>query len=257
MAENNRSVAELEEIGRRTRSRIIRMLAAANSDELRGGHAGGSLSCVELMVALYFSRMKRGDRFLLSKGHAAPCLYSVLAEKGLISEEDLKTLRRPGGLGGHPNVSTNGVEFPSGSLAQLLSVGIGMAIAERSSDVFVLIGDGEMQEGQIWEAVMCAAHHRLGNIFAIIDRNRIQETGWVKDVMDVEPLADKFRSFNWDVRVADGHDFGGILAALNAPGTGKPVAIIADTVKGKGFGMMENSIGWHGIHDRKELAGLA
>jgi len=249
----SQKIEMLESASKSVRKRILKMLAHANKDEIRGGHAGGSLSCVEIMVALYFERMKGGDRFLLSKGHAAPCLYSVLAEKGLIKEDQLTSLRRLGGLGGHPNFYDPGVDFPSGSLGQLLSVGIGMALANRDSTIYVLLGDGELQEGQIWEAAMCAGHYKIHNLVAIVDRNGLQETGLVRDIMDIEPLGDKFRSFGWNVREADGHDFRQMLGALNTTQADCPTAIIANTVKGKGVGFMENVVGWHGIHDAKKL----
>jgi transketolase len=256
MQDRIEEIRRLEEISARARKKILGMLAHANRDELRGGHAGGSLSCIDILVALYFSRMEAGDRLLLSKGHASPALYSALSEKGLVSEEMLKMLRRPGGLGGHPCCDVKGVDFPSGSLSQLISVGLGMAIGDRTSKVYVVLGDGELQEGQVWEAMMFAGHNRLGNLVAIIDRNMLQQSGRVCDVMDIEPLADKFRSFNWNVKETDGHDFSGLLETLESAGSSMPTVIIANTVKGKGVGFMENRVEWHGIHDRKMLKAM-
>jgi len=228
------------------------------------GHPGGSLSSVELVTALYWRILRHRpseprwpdrDRFIPSKGHSAPLIYSVLAESGYFPVEELSTLRKiDSRLQGHTDMTrTPGIEMSSGSLGQGLSFGIGIALAARldskSYRTYVLIGDGECDEGQIWEAAMAAAHFKLDNLVAIIDRNRLQIDGWIWDVMNTQPIVEKWRSFGWNVIDIDGHDFDQILAAYEqAEQTkGQPTAIIARTTKGKGVSFMENVAGFHGV----------
>lgn len=248
----------LKKIALQVRKDIVEMTYHAGS-----GHPGGSLSAVEIMVSLYFSVMKvdpknpdwedRG-RFVLSKGHACPVLYSVLARKGFFSPEDLKTLRKFGShLQGHPSrLKTPGVEVSAGSLGQGLSVANGIAIGAKILNkdirVYCLMGDGEIQEGSVWEAAMTAGHRKLDNLVAIVDYNNLQIDGWVEDVKGLAPLADKWRSFRWHVIGIDGHDFDQILSAFNEAEQTKgcPTVILAETVKGKGISFMENKAEWHG-----------
>lgn len=249
---------ELEGIARRVRRHIVRMIAGAGS-----GHPGGSLSCADILVALYFRVLNvdparpqwpERDRFVLSKGHACPALYAVLAERGFFPVDDLWTLRRLGShLQGHPDMrKTPGVEASTGSLGQGLSIGLGMALAARLDGapwrVYVLLGDGEIQEGQVWEAAMAAAHYRVDNLTAILDWNGLQIDGPNDEVMSVRPLAEKWRGFGWEVTEIDGHSFSDILAALAWARTvrGRPAIILARTVKGRGVSFMEGQVDWHG-----------
>mgnify|MGYP001071093602 CR=1 FL=1 len=249
---------DLPEMAKEVRRDIITMIARAGS-----GHPGGSLSAVEVATALYFGIMRHDpsnplwpdrDRFILSKGHAAPLLYAVLAESGYFPVEELSTLRQWGSrLQGHTDRTiTPGVEMSSGSLGQGLSFGIGTALAARldSRDyrVYVLLGDGECDEGQVWEASMAAAHFKVDNLVAIIDNNGQQIDGWNREVMNVEPLAAKWRSFGWHVIEIDGHNFDQIFSALDEAKLtkGQPTAIIAHTIKGKGVSFMENNLEFHG-----------
>ncbi|MDH5542539.1 MAG: transketolase [Nitrospinota bacterium] len=255
---------ELGKIAQRMRIDILKMLNASGS-----GHSGGSLSCIDILVALYFSKLDhakgrkkadKGDKFVLSKGHAAPALYAVLAEWGYFSKDELPRLRKlKSMLSGHPySVSTPGVEVTTGSLGQGLSQANGLAIASRlnnhDSKIFCLLGDGENQEGQVWEAAMTASHYKLDNLIAIIDNNLLQIDGKVEDVMKIEPLAEKWASFGWNVLETDGHHFPSILEAIdNAKGVkGKPTVIIARTVKGKGVSFMEGNVKWHGATPNDE-----
>lgn len=248
------------------RRHIIEMLAAAGS-----GHPGGSLSAVDILVALYFAKMRHDsarpdlpdrDRFVLSKGHSCPALYAVLAECEYFAHDEIYTLRKFGSiLQGHPDSKkTPGVNISSGSLGQGLSAGIGMALAARVDGrdyrTYVLLGDGECQEGQIWEAAMTAGHYKIDNLCAILDYNGLQIDGPIKDVMNPEPLAEKWQSFRWNVVEADAHDFSQVLGALDTAETvkGKPTIIIATSVKGKGVSFMENAAGWHGKAPSKEEA---
>lgn len=252
------SVARLAEIGREVRADIVRMTAAAGS-----GHPGGSLSAVELMTALYFSVMNHRpdepkwpdrDRFILSKGHACPLLYAVMARAGYFPAAELPTLRKFGSrLQGHPScLALPALEVSSGSLGQGLSVANGLALAARLNGqafrVYCLLGDGELQEGQVWEAAMSAAHYKLDNVCALVDYNGLQIDGDVEQVMGLAPLTEKWRSFNWHVVAVDGHDYQQVLAAYAeaARTKGRPTVIIARTVKGKGVSFMENAAGWHG-----------
>ncbi len=252
--------ANLEETAKRIRRHIIEMIYEAKS-----GHPGGSLSCVEILVALYFYKMRYDaknpkwpdrDRFILSKGHGAPALYAVLAETGFFPISELKTLRKlDTRLQGHTSIDVPGVEAPTGSLGMGLSVGNGMAFAakldKRQYHVYVLLGDGELQEGNVWEAAMSSSHYNLDNITAIIDRNRVQQTGFTENIMKLEPLEDHWRGFGWNVFRVDGHSIKEIIKALDAE-SNRPKAIIADTVKGKGVSFMENKHEWHGVAPNEE-----
>ncbi|MDA4111711.1 MAG: transketolase [Thaumarchaeota archaeon] len=264
--DNTKSVKELEEISNRTRKLILETLAEAKS-----GHPGGSLSAVELLVALYYSVMRHDpknpkwpdrDRFILSKGHAAPLLYSILAQQGYFPIEQLKTLRKINSmLQGHPDTKkTPGVEMCAGSEGVGLSVAIGEALAARIDKkdyrVFVMMGDGEMEEGQIWEAAMCASKYGLGNITAVVDRNGIQQDGLTEQIMPIEPLNSKWKAFNWNVLEVDGYDFNQILGAFEKARQmrNRPTVIIAHTTKGKGVEFMEWSPEYHGkVPDRETV----
>lgn len=249
---------ELKEECRKVRRHIIEMTGEAGS-----GHPGGSLSMVEILVSLYFHEMRinpenpkdpNRDRFVLSKGHAAPCLYAVLAERGFFDTELLKTLRKlHSPLQGHPDAKKCiGVEASTGSLGQGISIACGMALGAKISGgdvkVYTVCGDGEMQEGLVWEAAQAAAHYHLDNFTVIVDHNGLQIDGCNCDVMDVRDLSAKFLAFGFDViNVKDGNDIGQVLEALEKPRVeGKPRMILAETVKGKGISFMENQVGWHG-----------
>jgi transketolase len=257
-------LAQLQEIARQVRIDIINMLHRAGS-----GHTGGSLSATDIMVALFFGKMRRRaddpcwphrDRFILSKGHCAPALYAVLSRLGHFPREELQHLRRFGSmLQGHPDSScTPGVEIPTGSLGQGLSIGNGLALACRlrglNSRVYVLMGDGEVQEGMVWEAAMTAAHYGLDNLTAVIDRNRLQIDGHTREVMSLEPLAEKWRAFGWHTLEVDGHRMAELLAALDSceQVKGKPSMIVAHTTKGKGVSIFEGKVKYHGVAPSKE-----
>jgi transketolase len=247
----------LEKLSREIRWDIIRMIGLAQS-----GHPGGSLSCVESLVCLYFYKMNHNpedpqwpgrDRFVLSKGHAAPALYAVLAKCGYFDREELWHLRRLGAmLQGHPDrVKTPGVEISTGSLGQGLSAACGMALGLRmdhaSNRVYAIIGDGESQEGGIWESAMLAAHHCLDNLVVILDYNGLQIDGACCDVVSLGDVASKWRSFDWEVQEVDGHDVIELCRALDSTDTAsRPSIIIARTVKGKGVSFMENKVEFHG-----------
>jgi len=251
------TIEDLETIARHVRRNILRMTGEAAS-----GHYMSSLSCVEILVSLFFSEMRCDprdpgnpdrDRFVLSKGHAAPALYAVMAEKRYFPEAELSFLRRcQRPLQGHPVMHRlRGLDASSGSLGQGLSTGIGMALAARldgrPSRVTVLLGDGECQEGQVWEAAMAAAHFRLDNLAAVIDRNGLQISGPTEEVMALGDLAAKFRSFGWHVITVEGHDLGALLGAYREMRSvrGRPVAIIADTIKGRGVPFIEGNLKYH------------
>lgn len=255
---------QLEAKAREIRKSIVRMTGAAGS-----GHPGGSLSAADIVTVLYFHELRLKpeepdwdgrDRFVLSKGHAAPVLYAALAEKGYFPKEELLTLRKLGSrLQGHPDLkSLPGVEMSTGSLGQGLAVANGMALAGKLDNkdyrVYALLGDGECQEGMVWEAAMAAAHYRLDNLAAFVDHNGLQIDGPVTEVMSPEPLTDKWKAFGWHVLSIDGHDLEQILSAIEeAKKTkGRPTVIIAKTVKGKGVSFMEDQVGWHGVAPKPE-----
>ena len=249
---------QLTEICKNVRADIVKMTAAAGS-----GHPGGSLSAVEIMTALYFTVMNHRpnqldwsdrDRFFLSKGHACPVVYSVMARSGYFPVEELLTLRKCGTrLQGHPSCKAlPGLEVSSGSLGQGLSIANGVALSARLNRLdfraYVLLGDGELQEGQVWEAMMTAAHYKLDNVCAIVDYNGLQIDGDVEAVMGIAPLTQKWKSFNWHAVEIDGHDLTQVHAAFEEAKEmkGKPTVVLAKTVKGKGISFMENVAGWHG-----------
>ena len=241
------------------RKNIIKMLT-----ESKSGHTGGSLSAVDILTSLYFYKMKyksaepdwpERDRFVLSKGHAAPALYAVLAEAGYFPKKELKTLRKLGTrLQGHPDRrKLPGIEASTGSLGQGISIACGIALCGKHIDkkdyrVYTLLGDGENQEGEVWEAAMSAAHYKLDNLCAVLDLNGLQIDGFVKDVMDISPIADKWRAFGWNVIEVDGHSVGELIKALDDAEKvkEKPSMIIAETVKGKGVSFMEGKAKYHG-----------
>ena len=260
------TIEELEHTARRARRLIVETVIAAGV-----GHAGGSLSSADVMTALYFDIMKMDpgnprwedrDRFVLSKGHSSVGLYSQLHLKGLMSREQLFTFRQNGSaLSGHPDMrKVPFVEMSTGSLGHGLAVGIGMALAGRLDKkdyrVFVMIGDGESQEGSIWEGALCAPHYGLDNLTVILDRNRIQIDGFTEDIMSLEPVADKWRAFGWEVREIDGHSMADVVSTLRSVpfAAGKPSFVVAHTVKGKGVSFMENNYVWHGGAPKGDLA---
>ena len=247
-----------QEIASNIRIDVINQVHSAGS-----GHPGGSLSAADIVTALYFKEMKidpkkpdmKGrDKFVLSKGHAAPVQYAALAEKGYFPKEELTTLRKLGSmLQGHPNRDkVPGIEMSTGSLGQGFSVCVGMALANKMDKdpgrIYVLLGDGELQEGIVWEAAMAAGHYKLDNLCAVVDWNGLQIDGDNDDVMTVKPIDDKFRAFGFNVLVIDGHDFEQIFDAFDKAREckGKPTVIIAKTHKGRGVSFMEDQAGWHG-----------
>lgn len=251
-------VDELKEISRQLRLDVIEMLYKAQS-----GHPGGSLSAVEIIAALYFEGMnidpqnpkkQDRDRFILSKGHGAPILYAALAKRGYFDKEELSNLRQIGSiLQGHPDMKkTPGVDISTGSLGQGLSIGCGMALGSKldgiDNRIYVLLGDGELNEGQVWEAVMSAAKFRLNNLIAIVDHNGVQLDGTTEEIMPTGYLADKWKAFGWSVQEIDGHNIKDIISALGMAhaGQNRPSVIIAKTIKGKGVSFMENDYRWHG-----------
>jgi transketolase len=257
-------VPQLQEIAKRIRRHVIVMLGEAKS-----GHPGGSLSAVEILVTLYWDVMRHDparpdwperDRFILSKGHAAPVLYAVLAELGYTPEDTLNTLRKLGSIyQGHPDKRfIPALDASTGSLGEGLSIAVGMGMANRwdgnNSRVYCVLGDGEIQEGQIWEAAMFGSFHKLDNVVAIVDYNRIQLDGFVKDIMALEPLAAKWESFGWNAIEADGHDIAALQKAFSAAAglKGKPSVVLAHTVKGKGVSFMEDNPKYHGVAPTKE-----
>lgn len=262
--------ADLKSLTKQMRLDIIRMIEAAGN-----GHPGGSLSIIDILTVLYWKFLKHDpkkpdwegrDRFILSKGHACPALYAVMAYRGYFPKEDLMSLRKLGSpLQGHPDrLRMPGIEFSTGSLGQGLSVGLGMACAAKLDKqdwkAVVVLGDGELQEGQCWEAFMAAPKFKLDNLIAIVDHNNGQIDGPVSEVMDIEPLTDKLKSFQWEVQTVDGHDLAAVEKALAkawAAKDGRPQAIVAKTVKGKGVSFMEHNIAWHGNAPKKEDADKA
>ncbi|MDO4742586.1 MAG: transketolase [bacterium] len=251
----------------------VRMGAIVGTHAAKSGHPGGSLSIAEILTYLYFVKMKidpenpkmeERDRFVLSKGHAAPALYSVLAERGFFSTEEIKKLRKPGEmLQGHPDLKkVPGVDMSTGSLGQGISAACGMALSAKhfgdKYKVYCICGDGEIEEGQVWEAAMFAASKNLSNLTVFVDLNMLQIDGTIEQVNSPLPVDKKFEAFNWHVITIDGHDFDQIEAALyEAEKTDKPVAIIANTVKGKGVSYMENQVGWHGSAPNDEQCEIA
>lgn len=254
----NYSLDELKEIAKRVRYNALYMITKAGS-----GHPGGSLSSADVLVTLYFHTMRYDvenpywedrDRFILSKGHACPTLYAIFYELGIIRREELDTLRKPGSrLQGHPDIKRlPWAEFSSGSLGQGLSFAVGVALGgkidRRDYYTFVMIGDGESQEGQVWEAAMAARKFGLDHLIAITDRNGLQIDGLTEEVMPVDPLSEKWKAFGWNVIEIDGHNFSQIIEALEKAKTfrGAPTMIIAHTIKGKGISFMENIVDFHG-----------
>jgi transketolase len=259
-------VDRLTGIARELRITDIEMITEAGS-----GHPGGTLSAADMIAALFFHQLRLRpeepgwadrDRFVLSKGHCIPIVYAAMAKRGFFPEEELKTLRKLGSpLQGHPDrTRLPGIEASTGSLGQGLSVAVGMAIAGKidgaSWRVYCMLGDGEIQAGQIWEAAMFAPRHRLDNLCAILDANQVQQTAKVVDILDEEPLVAKWRAFDWHVREIDGHDMGQILDALDEAEQvdGRPTLIVAHTVKGKGVSWMELNPSWHGKAPKPEEA---
>jgi len=255
---------ELKLKAKKLRRDIITMIYRAGS-----GHPGSALSVLDILVVLYYIVMRIDpqncrdplrDRLILSKGHACPALYAVLADRGFFPSSWLENLRKiDSPLQGHPDMrKIPGVEMSTGSLGQGLSVANGMALAARlqrsESRVYVILGDGEIQEGQIWEAAMTSAHYRLDNLTAFLDYNGLQIDGWTRDVKSIEPVAEKWRSFGWHVLEADGHDYRSLLEAVERGRAqrGAPTMIIAHTVKGKGVSFMENQVDWHGKAPQEE-----
>lgn len=251
----------------------VRVGALDAVDAASSGHIGGSLSVTDILTVLYFDEMRVDvkepkcpdrDRLVLSKGHCTPALYSVLAEKGFFSKEELKNFRNIHSmLSGHAEIHVPGVDMSTGSLGQGLSAAVGMALAARVDKkdyrVYSILGDGEIEEGQVWEAAMCAGHYKLDNLITIVDNNNLQIDGAITDVMSSYPIDKKFEAFNWNVINVDGHNISEIKDALDkAKATkDKPTAIIAKTVKGKGVSFMENVVGWHGkapSHEQHDAA---
>jgi len=260
---------ELQEIAKKIRVDIIEMLEKSQS-----GHPGGSLSAVEILTALYFKEMKIDtdnprwedrDRFVLSKGHATPAIYGTLAERGFFPKAELDQFRKISSmLQGHPDMKgIPGIDMTTGSLGQGLAAANGMALAGKLDNkdyrVYSIIGDGECQEGLIWEAAMLAAHYKLDNLTVFLDHNGLQIDGKNEDIMNIEPIDEKFKAFGWNVLMIDGHSFDQIFEALEKAKTtkDKPTMIIAKTFKGKGVSFMENQVGWHGKAPSAEEASKA
>ena len=260
---------ELKALASSIRQGIVTATHAAKS-----GHPGGSLSAADILTYLYFEEMNvdpanprdpKRDRFVISKGHAAPGLYATLAERGFFDKAELETLRHIGSmLQGHPNMNdTPGVDMSTGSLGQGLSVANGMALAGRLDGkdywVYVVLGDGEIQEGQVWEAAMSSAHYKLDHVIAFVDHNKLQIDGPNDKVMTVNPVDEKFAAFGWHVQVIDGNDLEAVSAAIDAAKaeTGRPSVIVCETVKGKGVSFMEDQVGWHGKAPNAEQAAEA
>ena len=260
---------ELVEISKQIRKDIVQMLTESAS-----GHPGGSLSATDIVTTLFFSELnidpnnpkdENRDRFVLSKGHAAPVLYSALARRGFFDPKELLTLRKTGSrLQGHPNMNDlPGIDMSTGSLGQGISAAVGMALAGKADNksyrVYALLGDGELEEGQVWEASMCAAHYKLDNLTAFVDFNGLQIDGEITKVMNPSPIDKKFEAFGWNVLVIDGHNYDEILDAIEKAKNhkGQPTAIICNTVKGKGVSFMENEASWHGTAPNKEQCEIA
>ena len=259
-------IKSLEERAKVIRRHVVRMIAKAGS-----GHPGSSLSTVDLLVALFYNKLKHNpqqpawpdrDRFVMSKGHGCPALYAILAEMGYFSVDKLDTLRQFGSiLQGHPCMKTTpGIEISGGSLGQGLSVGLGIALAakldKKDYRTYVMLGDGEIEEGQVWEAAMAASHYKADNLCAIIDQNGLQIDGFIHEIMSSHPIPDKWRGFGWHVIEIDGHDYKAILSAYDEAEKikGRPTVIVAKTIKGNGVSFMENQVDWHGKAPSKDEA---
>ena len=257
-------VKDLKVTANNIRKSIIEEIYSAAS-----GHPGGSLSAADILTVLYFYQMnidpkdpknENRDRFVLSKGHASPVLYATLAERGYFSKDELKSFRKLGSmLQGHPDMKgVPGVDMSTGSLGQGLSAANGMALASKIDSkgyrVYALLGDGEIEEGQIWEAAMTSSHYKLDNLCVIVDNNNLQIDGSVDNVMNVYPIDEKFKSFGFEVFTVDGNNIDELIAVFEKAKTvkGKPTAIVAKTVKGKGVSFMENQVGWHGKAPKEE-----
>ncbi len=263
-------VQDLQKHAVNVRKNIVKMVTAAKS-----GHPGGSLSSVEILLAIYFTQMNiseenihscERDRFVLSKGHCTPCLYSVLAEKGFLKEEELLTFRQINSrLQGHPSMrKLEGLDMSTGSLGQGISTAVGMALSNKIHKkpyrIYTLLGDGECEEGQVWEAAMAAAHYHLDNLLAFVDFNGLQIDGDVTKVMNPTPIDKKFEAFGWNViTLKDGNDIEAVIRACEEAKKceGKPTVIVAKTVKGKGVSFMENNAGWHGNAPSEEQCAQA
>lgn len=259
-----KKIKEFQKISTNIRKHIIEAVYHAQS-----GHPGGSLSCADILTVLYFSEMRVDpenpawedrDRFVLSKGHCSPALYGALAERGFFPKEKIPSFRQTDSiLQGHPSLKhVPGVDMSTGSLGHGISAAMGMAMAGKLDNkdyhVYALLGDGEIQEGQVWEALMASAHYKLDNFTVFLDHNGLQIDGKITDVLSPEPVDEKFRAFGWNVFVVDGHDYEGLIDAINKGKAmkGKPTMIVAETVKGKGVSFMENQAGWHGSAPNKE-----
>lgn len=260
---------ELVEISKKIRKDVVEMLTESAS-----GHPGGSLSAADIVTTLFFNELninpsnpkdENRDRFVLSKGHAAPVLYSALARRGFFAPEELLTLRKTGSrLQGHPNMNDlPGIDMSTGSLGQGISAAVGMALAGKTDNksyrVYALLGDGELEEGQVWEASMCAAHYKLDNLIAFVDFNGLQIDGEITKVMNPSPIDKKFEAFGWNVLIIDGHNYDEILDAIEKAKNhkGQPTVIICNTIKGKGVSFMENEASWHGTAPNKEQCEIA
>ena len=260
---------ELVEISKKIRKDVVEMLTESAS-----GHPGGSLSAADIVTTLFFNELnidpsnpkdENRDRFVLSKGHAAPVLYSALARRGFFDPKELLTLRKTGSrLQGHPNMNDlPGIDMSTGSLGQGISAAVGMALAGKTDNksyrVYALLGDGELEEGQVWEASMCAAHYKLDNLTAFVDFNGLQIDGEITKVMNPSPIDKKFEAFGWNVLIIDGHNYDEILDAIEKAKNhkGQPTVIICNTIKGKGVSFMENEASWHGTAPNKEQCEIA
>jgi transketolase len=268
MGQKDMDLESLKGTARTFRKEILETIYEAGS-----GHPGGSLSAVEILITLYYYKMRHKpkdpcwpirDRFIMSKGHASPVVYVTLANCGYFPKDELRSFRRLGSrLQGHVHIGVPGVELSTGSLGQGLSVANGIALGAKvrhmGFNIYCVMGDGEIQEGQVWEAAMTAPHHKLDNICAILDSNQVQENGPVAEIKNEEPLADKWRSFGWHLKEVDGHSFPELIAAFDEfdEVKGKPMFILAHTVKGKGVSFMEGEAKWHGKAPKKEELEMA
>lgn len=249
-----KSISELEDISKEIRRNILFQVYNASS-----GHVGGALSCADILVAIYFNLINEGDKVVLSKGHASAALYATLAEVEFFPKEELTTFRKLNSrLQGHPScLKTPGVDASSGSLGQGLSIANGIALAfemdKKDNYVYAILGDGEIDEGQIWEAAMTASHYKINNLITFLDYNKLQIDGTNDEVMRIAPVKEKFEAFGFYVQEINGHDFNEIISAVkNAKQQDKPSMIIANTIKGKGVSFMENKCEWHGKAPKKE-----